>query len=75
MNIYIEWNEAWILVFILFSLSLTSRFANVCYQIKESNFHPLEVVNRGSETQLQVGETLNLICSLRVNRRRRLAQH
>ena len=26
-----------------------------------SNFHPLEVVNRGSETQLQVGEKLNKI--------------
>ena len=25
-----------------------------------SNFHPLEVVDRGSETQLQVGENLNL---------------
>ena len=25
-----------------------------------SNFHPLEVVGRGSETQLQVGENLNL---------------
>ena len=24
-----------------------------------SNFHPLEVVDRGSETQLQVGEKLN----------------
>ena len=24
-----------------------------------SNFHPLEVVCRGSETQLQVGENLN----------------
>ena len=26
-----------------------------------SNFHPLEVVDRGSETQLQVGENLNPI--------------
>ena len=26
-----------------------------------SNFHPLEVVDRGSETQLQMGENLNLI--------------
>ena len=24
-----------------------------------SNFHPLEVVGHGSETQLQVGENLN----------------
>ena len=24
-----------------------------------SNFHPLEVVGRGSETQLQLGENLN----------------
>ena len=29
-----------------------SIFANI------SNFHPLEVVGRGSETQLQVGENL-----------------
>ena len=26
-----------------------------------SNFHPLEVVGRGSETQLHVGENLNYI--------------
>ena len=26
-----------------------------------SNFHPLEVVGRGSETQLQVGENLNCL--------------
>ena len=26
-----------------------------------SNFHPLEVVDRGSETQLQVGEKLNYL--------------
>ena len=26
-----------------------------------SHFHPLEVVGRGSETQLQGGENLNLI--------------
>ena len=26
-----------------------------------ANFHPLEVVGRGSETQLQVGENLNKI--------------
>ena len=26
-----------------------------------SNFHPLEVVDRGSETQLQVGENLNYL--------------
>ena len=26
-----------------------------------SNFHPLEVVGRGSETQLQVSENLNCI--------------
>ena len=28
-------------------------------QTNMSNFHPLEVVGRGSETQLQVGENLN----------------
>ena len=27
------------------------------------NFHPLEVVGRGSETQLQVGENLNDLIS------------
>ena len=35
-----------------------------CLQIKQiimSNFHPLEVVARGSETQLQVGGNLNFI--------------
>ena len=33
-----------------------------------SNFHPLEVVDRGSETQLQVGENVNLLFSaLRIN--------
>ena len=26
-----------------------------------NNFHPLEAVGRGSETQLQVGENLNCI--------------
>ena len=41
----------------------TSRFANVWSQIKitMSNFHPLEVVGRGSETQLPVDENLNEI--------------
>ena len=41
---------------------LTSSFANVWYQNKHnymSNFRPLEVVGRDSETQLQVGEKLN----------------
>ena len=38
-------------------------FTNVSSQIEQvlSNFHPLEVVCRGSETQLQVGENLNKI--------------
>ena len=31
------------------------------------NFHPLEVVGRGSETQLQVGENLNYFFSVRVS--------
>ena len=30
-----------------------------------SNFHPLEVVDSGSETQLRVGENLNKIISIR----------
>ena len=39
---------------------LTSRFENVWFEIKQlSNFHPLEVVDRGSEPQLQVGKNLN----------------
>ena len=36
--------------------------ANVLSQIQQNNmndFHPLEIVDRGSETQLQVGENLN----------------
>ena len=40
----------------------SSRFAHVSPQIKQiSNFHPLKVVGRGSETQLYVGENLNEI--------------
>ena len=42
----------------------TSRFANVwsqAYQILSSNFHSPEVVGRGSETQIQVGENLNYL--------------
>ena len=35
----------------------TSIFANDWSQM--SNFHSLEVVGRGSKTQLQVGESLN----------------
>ena len=30
-------------------------------KINMSNFHPLEVVGRGSETKLQVGENLNKV--------------
>ena len=39
----------------------TSGFTNVCSQIKKrkTNFHPIEVVDRGSETQLQLGENSN----------------
>ena len=40
---------------------LKSRFANVWSQQHGSNFYPLEVVGRGSETQPQVGEHLNCI--------------
>ena len=37
------------------------RFSNVCAQIKQILviFNHLEVVDRGSETQLQVGENVN----------------
>ena len=43
-------------------------FANVWCQIKQImyNFHPLEVVSRDSETQLQVAEKINKITS-RIN--------
>ena len=34
-------------------------FASNCTHM--NNFHPLEVVGRGSETQLQVGENLNCL--------------
>ena len=39
----------------------TSTFANASFQIKRimSNFHPLEVVDRGSESQFQVDENFN----------------
>ena len=36
-------------------------FTNIMSQIKQSYFYPLEVVGRGSETQLQVGENLDKI--------------
>ena len=32
-----------------------------------SNFQPLEVVGRGSETQLQAGENLNRLTSVQLN--------
>ena len=34
---------------------------SVSNQTNTSNFHPLEVVGRGSETQLQVGENFKKI--------------
>ena len=41
----------------------TARFANICAQIEQiqcmSNFHPLGVVDRVSETQPQVVENIN----------------
>ena len=40
----------------------TSKFVNVWSQInKFSNFHPPEIVGRGSETQFQVGDNLNYL--------------
>ena len=37
-------------------------FANIWFQIKQymSNYHPLKVVGGASETQLKMGEKLNL---------------
>ena len=42
---------------------LTSRFANICAQIKQimSNIQPLDVGGRDSETQLQVDANFNQI--------------
>ena len=40
-------------------LNSTSCKSFASYRTNISNFHPLEVVDRGSETQLQVGEELN----------------
>ena len=39
------------------------KFANICAQIRKNMryFQPLEVVDRGSETQLQVTENLNML--------------
>ena len=37
---------------------ITSRFANVCSQIKQIGVRFTHVVGRGSETQLLVGENL-----------------
>ena len=39
------------------------RFENVWSQISQSDFHPLEVVARGSEPQFQVGENCNYLIS------------
>ena len=39
-------------------ISIQTYFLNVCSQIEMSNFHPLEVVGRGSDAQLQVGGNL-----------------
>ena len=36
-------------------------YSRVKYTNYTFNFHPLEVVDRGSETQLEVGENLNLL--------------
>ena len=54
-------------IFVLYRLIIRSNWEiNVSLGIKcsisnMSNFHPFEVVGRGSETQLQVGENLNRI--------------
>ena len=61
-------------IFVFFADQITVGKENVCLNIKYyiykclvsnqtqiSNFHPLEVVGRGSETQLQVGEKLNYL--------------
>ena len=38
-----------------------SRFTNICAQFKRtSNFQPLEVVDHGSETQLQVAVKIHI---------------
>ena len=55
-----------ILFQILFSKTLSSVYTSAIDYHSYSyhrhyNFHPLEVVSRGSETQLQVGENLNQI--------------
>ena len=47
---YWEWN---VCINIKICKCLVSNWTNT------SNFHPLEVVGRGSETQLQVGESIN----------------
>ena len=44
------------------NVSLTSIFANVwSHSTNVSNFHPLDVMGRGSDAQLQVGEHINKI--------------
>ena len=40
-----------------YNVRLTECFDSDCTNM--SHFHPIEVVGRGSETQLQVGENLN----------------
>ena len=42
----------------------TSRFTNLWSQNKQismSNFHPLEVLGRGSDSKFQVGENLSYL--------------
>ena len=40
---------------------MPDSFHFISYEINMGNCHPLEVVVRGSETQLQVGENLNYL--------------
>ena len=42
-------------------LNITICTCLVLYKSNMSNFHPLEVVDRGSETQLQLDEDLKLL--------------
>ena len=47
------------IIYVCFSISIDNYL--VSYSTNMSNFQPLEVVGRGSETQLQVAENLNKI--------------
>ena len=54
-----RWSSIVQMLYKCFAFTVIKRLVSNSTNI--SNFHPLEVVGRGSETQLQVGENLNYL--------------